>query len=153
MKKIICCFLSLVLIICTFTACVNNSKSKGNNVVVLTPDNASDYFTFHINGGGADFDNISSNICYSVQFNGTITGLAGYTYNDVEIEITCYYDLQTTSCKGSCTLSDTTTLNLGGNGNVNASERIYRRTTLFDKCVVNCTGYEVTSITGTVTIN
>lgn len=158
MKRILSLCVILTLLAAIFSSCSYSGTESNSSDIQLTTDNATNYLTFSIRGGGSDAEYIFSEYKYkSAYFNGTITGVSGYTYNDVTITVSCKYSCQNSSGKTETfTLSDTTSLNVGGNGSVSAEDTTDHLTGYsgYHYCTsVECNGYVITSISGTVTKN
>ena len=153
-----------LLILATFvllSGCsLPNGATERSKDIVLTTENASDYLTFSLRGGGSDPSVTSEGIKYaSVQANGNISGISGYEYNDVTITLKFSFKIISYSHNmwgdKDTFIFDVTTdpiqLNFGGNGVVNAYEEIDRAFSFGVKeRSVECLGYEIVSITGTV---
>ena len=158
--KTMCLVLSVMIL---FSAC-STIDGTTNNEIQLTTDNASQYLNFSIKGGGdgADYSSMYGIGYENIAVNGTITGIAGYTYNNVTITMKFSFTYEDwsggqDSYGGDYTQSITQdiALNVGGSGNVSASERIqlepYHYVGHWSN--VECQGYEIVDITGTVTQN
>ena len=169
--RVICLLLSLCLV---FSACSATSSNQSastseqetttSNEIQLTTENASNYLTFEIKGGGAGTDYSSMyGIGYEgVTVNGTITGVSGYTYNNVTITMNFKFTYENwgggrdyTGGDYTQTITEDVVLNAGGNGTVSASEKIqlepYHYVGHWSN--VECLGYEIVSASGTVTQN
>ena len=88
---------------------------------------------------------------------GNISGVSGYNYDNVSITLKFSFRLTGAAGKDHGIHSITTNpiqLNVGGNGTVKESEDSYNdgtiNWTLFEK-EVECLGYEIVSVSGTVT--
>lgn len=158
MKKSIKIISLLMVMILSLCGCSSSGGFGNNSSVTLTPDNASDYLTFSLHGGGGDTDYTSTwGIVYrSLEAYGTISGLPGYEYNNASIILKFTYSLTGADGDSNGRYEITTepiSLNIGGNGNVNVTENTRREayyTTSFYESDVECLGYEIVSITGTV---
>ena len=153
--KILCLVISVVLLFsaCSFggsTVDETTTEETAKNEIQLTTENASQYLTFELHGYPTNY---SSSYYTGVVVNGTISGIAGYTYNNVTvtIDVTFSYNNYDDYSLDDETYKVTTSsqLNLGGSGTV-AYEEEYTGNHMTD---VNCLGYTITSVTGTVSQN
>lgn len=152
MKKIKVLVLVLAVIF-VFTAC--SMSDNASNEIQLTTENASQYLNFELYGYPTDY---SSGSYKKVAAKGTISGIPGYTYNDVTVELSFSYSY-TYGMNGSdsCVITASSDLNLAGNGTVSVEETA-RHSGSNRKVVAymsdcECDGYTITSVTGTVTKN
>ena len=151
--KLICVILSVIIL---FTGC--GMSGLGTSQVTLTKENATDYLTFSLHGGGGDpqYSSTFGVVYNTMEAYGSIEGISGYSYNNVTIVLNFKFRLTSASGKdnGIQTISSgPVVLNLAGNGTVQASGDSYKAGTmnysLFES-KVECLGYEIVSITGTV---
>ena len=141
--KVFCTILSVVLI---FTRC--SMSDNASNEIQLTTENASQYLTFELHGYPSDY-NASWDSYSELTVNGTITGVPGYSYNNVVITVAVGFKYHGDDyADHNHTIEASSTLNIGGSGTVSASEYIGGHMSL-----VESTGYTITSVTGTVTKN
>lgn len=127
------------------------SKSVSNEIQ-LTTENASQYLTFELHGYPTDY---SYGTYKKVAANGNISGIPGYTYNNVTVELSFSYSYTYGSRSDSCVITASSDLNLAGNGTVSVEETAKHNGTnvvaYMSDC--ECDGYTITSVTGTVTKN
>lgn len=147
--RIISIILSAVIILsgCSFS----NGTTKDRKKIVLTTENVSNYLTFSLHGGGgnSNYNSYLGEIVYkSLEASGNISGISGYEYDDVSITLVFKYEITPSNdfiSQTFTTLPETVDLNIGGNGVVNVSNPF---TNGFTK--VECLGYEVVAVSGTV---
>lgn len=156
MKKSIKLFCVIWAVVFTFSGCSSLFASATPSKITLTPENASDYLTFSLHGGGGDPEYRSSyGIVYkTMEAYGNISGVSGYNYDNVVITLKFRFSVTTAGDKVGETKSITSwpiSLNVGGNGTVNASESTYDKRASRYATEVECLGYEIVSVTGTVT--
>ncbi|GEM_PF-2429862 len=152
--RIISIILSAVIILsgCSFS----NGTTKDSKNIVLTTENASNYLTFSLYGGGGSPDYSSSyGVVYrTVEANGDISGISGYEYDNVNITLKFNYKLTPAGNydnENYDIITEPIQLNVGGYGVVNVSERTNNNTYYkFYESDIECLGYEIVSITGTV---
>lgn len=158
MKKSIKLFCVILAIVFTFSGC-GSSFLGGSSKITLTPENASDYLTFSLHGGGGDPEYTSTfGIVYNtMEAYGNISGVSGYNYDNVSITLKFSFRLTSAGGKDHGIHSITTEpiqLNVGGNGTVKKSEDSYNDGTFnysLYEGEVECLGYEIVSVSGTVT--
>lgn len=166
MKKIKILSLLLVCVL-LFTACsagggsniesTDTTTSTINNSVQLTTDNASQYLNFNLHGYPSDYDGYY--FYEKLVVTGSISGIAGYTYNNVSVKLSVKFTFdkkwsnELWSTVDSCSVEIATQLNLGGNGNVSVEEAptTQNGVNLGSIKNVECLGYTITSVTGSVT--
>ncbi len=153
--KLISVLMAIMLLFC---GCTSSGFLGGKSSTALTTENASDYLTFSLHGGGGDPDYSSTYgiVYHSVEVNGDISGISGYEYNDVSIVLKFSFKLTSSDGTDNGTYELTTEaipLNVGGNGIVNVSESNREEayfTTSFYESNIECLGYEIVSVTGSV---
>lgn len=157
LKRTLCIISTAILVLTVFSACSHNNAEieNVNNEIQLTTDNASQYLTFELHGYPTDY---SSGTYKKVAVNGTISGIPGYTYNNVIIELdfdfSWSYGEGYGYHSGTHTATATTELNLAGNGTISIEETA-RQSGNISVYMKNCScdGYRIVSVSGTVTQN
>lgn len=151
--KLISVLISVILLFC---GCTSADLMGGKSSITLTTENASDYLTFSLHGGGGNPDYSSSYgiVYHSVEAYGDISGINGYEYDNVNVTLKFNYKLTPAGNydnENYDIITDPIPLNVGGYGVVNVSERTNKNTYYkFYESDVECLGYEIISITGTV---
>lgn len=159
--KVLCMVFALIIVLsaCSASNSVadnsNVSEENKSNEIQLTTQNASQYLTFELHGYPTEY---SYGSYKKVAANGTISGIPGYTYNNVTVELSFSYSY-TYGSSGSdtCEITTSSTLNLAGNGTVSVEETAKHSgansniIAYMSDC--ECNGYTIISVTGTVTPN
>lgn len=147
--KLLAIILSVVII---FSGCSlsNGTIASNKKDITLTTENVYDYLTFSLHGGGGDSDYSSYYGIYykSLVANGNISGVSGYEYDNVSVNLVFEYKITKKGedfSQSFTTLPKTVELNIGGSGVVSVSDPFSVGLT-----EVKCLGYEVVSVTGTV---
>lgn len=158
MKRVWAILMALIILTVLVSGCDASSSGK----VALTVDNASDYLEFNIKAGGDDseYSSMRQAVAHKSAFmSGTISGISGYTYDNVVVTIACTFTFEEMSggrrpgleSKYTTTLSETVKLNVGGNGKIAKKEELHvlpNSDEAFKN--VKCSGYVIESISGTV---
>ena len=150
MKKTLALFMSALLVF--LCVCFSGCDMPGvKQKTTLTTDNIDQYITVELKGGGDDFTYMYSDYyAKALSVTGSITGVPGYTYENVSITISCTFTGTKHSGIWGETVTQTVTtianLNVGGSATVVANEKAdnYMKD-------VSCLGYEIISVSGTVT--
>lgn len=162
MKKTIALSMALLLIILCicFSGC-DGSGGKSNKIAI-TAENFEQYATLSLRGYGSDYRSGAYSGYRTLNVNGSITGVSGWTYENVSVKIRVVF--KGTSYGGVLGLTeesvtqtvwvDTISLNVGGNATVAYSENATN--SKGEKSVIDdldCLGYEIVAVEGYVVQN
>ena len=143
---IISIFVCLFAVI-ALTSCGGDSSKPEDNSIILTVDNIENYVTLSVkpNCTQSSYNSVGCGKCQFGAYT-TVTGIAGYTYNNVKITVKAAF-----SYLGE---SDSVTMiincNVGGNGSDSAVSSRY----IYDfkrAWMTQNAHYEIVSVTGTCT--